>query len=148
MMNEIWWLFFNMILPLVPVPAVWFSAWVTRGGTPGRNVLFLVRDGQLFFYCTATSSAALGDIFRTFVNRDTRDRVNNLAGASFWTTDCPAWIMTLFLIVLASMFCFSFCVKHKDNPDVLEGRFTWVGVCMIFITVLMVLGFRHQTGLL
>ena len=53
------WLFYNTVIPLLPVPLVLLGSWLIGAN---RNVLSLLRDGQLCFYCTALSAVAIRDV--------------------------------------------------------------------------------------
>ena len=56
------WLIYNTVLPLMPVPLVYFGAWLI--GTPKR-VISIIRDGQLCFYCTSLAAVCVNDIVRS-----------------------------------------------------------------------------------
>ena len=47
------WLLYNSLIPLMPIPLVWFGAWLIG---VDRDLLSILSNGQLCFYCTAISA--------------------------------------------------------------------------------------------
>ena len=56
------WFIYNALLPLLPVPLVYFAAWLV--GTRKR-IMSILRDGQLCFYCTSLAASCINDIFKS-----------------------------------------------------------------------------------
>lgn len=56
------WFIYNSLLPLLPVPLVYFAAWLI--GTRKR-IMSILRDGQFCFYCTSLAASCINDIFKS-----------------------------------------------------------------------------------
>jgi hypothetical protein len=148
MVKEIWWMFFNVLIPLAPVPAVMLFEWVTIDGTPMKNALSFVKDGQLFFYCTTISSGALGDLIKASSDDRARGTITAVAGTDFWSAASLIWVMAFLAVIIASVICFGFCIKHNQSKSVREGQFALVGISLTIMTIILVCGLRQQAGLL
>ena len=58
-MHLIYWLTYNCLLALAPVPMVAIYLWIRDAPV---SLVKIVRDGQLFFYSASLSAAAVGDL--------------------------------------------------------------------------------------
>ncbi|MBK7956189.1 MAG: hypothetical protein KBE22_02495 [Candidatus Accumulibacter sp.] len=127
-MKELSWVFFNSIVPLLPVFVVWGIPHL-REDVPPKRVFSIIKDGQVFFFCAALSSGALGELPRV--------------PSSF---QIAPWIVGFLTILVLSIIAF---VVAAQNPEkVREGRFGWASVGMVLTAVGVVLSFRIQVGLL
>lgn len=128
-MRVLGWFFFNAVIPLVPVFIVWMISWLTSTGSSSKKVFSIIKDGQLFFYCTALTSVAIGDIRKAPQALDTLP-----------------WTMGLITILILSTVCFA--VAAYNPTGVNEGKFGWSSVGAVIATVLTVFSFRSEAGLL
>jgi hypothetical protein len=55
------WLLYNTVIPLSPVPLVLIGGWLLGRA---QHLFAVIRDGQLFFYCTGTIAILLRDLGR------------------------------------------------------------------------------------
>ena len=53
------WLLYNSLITLMPIPLVWFGAWLIG---VDQDLLSILSNGQICFYCTAISATAIRDI--------------------------------------------------------------------------------------
>ena len=53
------WVFYNALLPLLPVPFAWLATWLVGAS---RKLTAIIRDGQLCFYSTSLCAVALRDL--------------------------------------------------------------------------------------
>jgi len=58
-MALVYWLCYNSVLALLPVPLVACYLWVSDAPV---SLAKIVRDGQLFFYSASLSAALIGDL--------------------------------------------------------------------------------------
>ncbi|SRR5258708_6499638 len=134
-MKVIPWLFYNVVLSLlIPVAMVQGISWLLSKpkASPPRTTLTvfgIIKDGQVFFYCTALACVAVGDLSR--VPRG---------------FDITFWVMGLLVIMILSTVCFAVAANSKDVLE--EGRFGWCSVAMAIAAILTVLEFRSKAGLL
>ena len=67
------WLLYDCTFALIPIAGAWFAAnWILGKRTVPADV---IRDGQLFFYCSTLSAAALGDVVTV---------ANPIPGKDYW----------------------------------------------------------------
>ena len=123
------WLFFNALVPLSPVLIVWGLSWLFSDAGPTRKVFSIIKEGQVFFYCTAISSAAIGDVGRVPKNFET-----------------VPWIMGLLFIIILSTVAFAAGAHNKDT--VKEGKFGWSSIAMAVAAIATVVVFRDKAGLI
>jgi hypothetical protein len=125
------WLFYNTVIPLlVPVAIVKvFSWWLSRPPKQTLKIFAIIKDGQVFFYCTALTAVAFEDLKRV--------------PSGFNTTP---WVIGLLLILILSTAAFAVGVISKDSVD--ESKFGWSSVAMVAAAILVVITFREKAGLL
>jgi hypothetical protein len=129
------WLFYNVVLSLLfPVVVVKGISWLLSkpNATPPKPTLAffsIIKDGQVFFYCTALACVAIGDLSRV--------------PQGFSTT---YWVMGLLVIMLLSTGCFAVAANNKDVLE--ETKFGWCSVGTAVASILTVVEFRSRTGLL
>lgn len=124
------WLFFNALIPLSPVGIVWGLSWLcSDGAKPTKRLFSIIKDGQMFFYCTALTSAAMGEF-----------------GGLAKDFDVNPWVMTMLAIIILSISAFAVAVH--DAKAVSEKRYGWLSLVMACITIAVVLKFRIDAGLL
>src|ERR1700683_279219 len=134
-MKLIPWLFYNVVLSLlIPVAVVQGISWLLSkpNSSPPRNTLSLfgiIKDGQVFFYCTALAAVAVGDLRRVPIGFDT-----------------TLWVMGLVVIMILSTVCFAVGANNKDLVE--EAKFGWTSVAMATAAILAVMMFRTKAGLL
>jgi len=136
-MKLIPWLFYNVVLPLViPLATVKVISWflskpsgAAKTSKAAITIFSIIKDGQVFFYCTALASVAIGDLKRV--------------PAGFDTT---LWVIGLLAIIILSTVCFAAAVNNKDLVE--ETRFGWCSVTMAITAILAVADFRINAGLL
>ena len=132
-MKEITWLFFNTVIPLIPVGAVKALSWLTAGSAPGvatrKTIFSIIKDGQIFFYCTALAAVAIGDLPKVPIGFDT-----------------TPWLMGLLLVIILSTLAFA--VAAHSTGTLKEKEYGWCSVAMAVVAVLTVLNFRAKAGLL
>jgi hypothetical protein len=128
-MKELGWFFFNVAIPLLPVFIVWAASWLTSDRSANKTVFSIIKDGQLFFYCTALTSVAIGDIRKAPTALETLP-----------------WTMGLITIVILSSVAFAIAA---NNPTaVREGKLGWSSIAMVVAAILTVFSFRSEAGLL
>ena len=125
------WLFYNAVIPLIiPIAIVKVFSWLlTKAPNPPLKIFAIIKDGQVFFYCTALTAAAFEDLKK--------------APAGFNTSP---WIMGLLLILILSTAAFAVGVIAKNSVS--ERRFGWYSVFMVAGAILLVISFRNWAGLL
>jgi len=129
-MKELTWLFFNTVIPLVPIGAVKFISWVkTQEGSGAKTLFSIIRDGQIFFYSTALAAVAIGDLPRV--------------PAGF---DIMPWLMCMLLIIILSTLAFAVAADRAIKLK--EKEYGWCSLAMAVFAVLMVLNFKRKAGLL
>jgi hypothetical protein len=133
-MKTIQWLFFNAAIPLSPVGIVWFIFWLfsNSSATPPKKaqaIFSIIKDGQVFFYCTALTSGAIGDLGKVPNGFDT-----------------SPWVMVLLFIIILSTVAFAVAAYNKDALE--EKKFGWCSVATAITAILTVISFRDKAGLL
>ena len=125
------WLFYNAVIPLlVPVGSVKFFSWLlSKAPKKALEIFSIIKDGQVFFYCTALTAAAFEDLRKV--------------PAGFNTTP---WVMGLVLILILSTAAFAVGVIAKDSVQ--ESKFGWSSVAMVATAIFVVITFREKAGLL
>lgn len=121
------WLFFNAFIPLLPVAIVIIINWFQK--LEAKKIFEIIKDGQIFFYCTAITSVAMGDLGRV--------------PKSF---EILPWIMGMLVILALSWVAFAVAANDKSPVD--ADRFGWSSVATAFATIGLVLSFRYEAGLL
>ena len=120
------WLFYNALIPLGPVLFTWVISWLIN---KNKTIFEIIKDGQVFFYCTATSSVAIGDLQKVPENFD---------GSS--------WLVSfIFILILSTV---AFAVAVTNNATLQQNRFGWASVATAVATILVVVTFRGKAGLL
>lgn len=124
------WLFYNAVVPLIPIGIVWLISWfLSKSPTTTATVFSIIKDGQVFFFCTALASAAIGDLAK--------------ARAGF---DGTYWVIGLLFIVIVSAAAFAAAALAKGNSN--EDRVGWSSVLAAMATIVLVLSFRYEAGIL
>jgi hypothetical protein len=128
--KSIEWLFFNAVIPLIPVGIVWLVFWfLSHPGLPSRKIFSIIKDGQVFFYCTALTSVAIGDLGK--------------APSGF---DTAPWVMALLFIIILSTAAFAAAAYNQSALN--ETKFGWCSVRMALASIIVVINFRAMAGLL
>ena len=120
------WLFYNALIPLSPVLLALVVSWFINNN---KTVFDIIKDGQVFFYCTATCSVAIGDLQKAPKDFD---------GAS-WLTGF------VFIMILSTV---AFTVGVTNTATVQKNKFGWASVATSIATILVVATFRKKAGLL
>jgi hypothetical protein len=133
-MRVVQWLFFNAAIPLIPILIVWFVSWLLSQpkAVPPTNTakLFsIIKDGQVFFFCTALTSVAIGDLGKVPSGFDT-----------------TPWVMVLLLIIILSTVAFAVAANNRNALN--QDNFGWCSVGTAATTIVVVLDFRQKAGLL
>jgi hypothetical protein len=120
------WVFFNVVIPMIPVAIVWFLSWFIK---TSQTIFSIIKDGQIFFYCTALTAVAIGDLQKCPKEFNTRP-----------------WMMGLVTIIILSSGAFAAGAISKNS--LVEKRFGWASVAMAIASILTVISFRGKAGLL
>lgn len=88
------WVFFNVVMPLLAVPIVWFLSWVGNGET--RSMEESLGGGDLLFYCLVVTSAVLGDVYMD------------------GNPDNKLYMIGLILLLVISTVVYGSCVNNSD----------------------------------
>lgn len=125
------WLFYNAVIPLIiPIAIVKLFSWlVTKAPNHPLKIFAIIKDGQVFFYCTALTASAF-------------ENLRKLPPAF----DTSPWLMGFVLILILSSAAFALGVIAKDNVQ--ESKFGWSSACMVAAAIFLVITFRNKAGLL
>src|SRR5437867_12394521 len=125
------WLFYNAVIPLlIPLATAKFFSWLlTKAPHKPLKIFAIIKDGQVFFYCTALTAAAFENLKKVPPGFDT-----------------STWIMGFVLILILSTAAFAVGVIAKESVE--ESRFGWSSVFMAIAAILVVITFREKAGLL
>jgi hypothetical protein len=128
------WLVYNAVIPLFPIALVWFISWFLSQpkSTPpslGASVFSIIKDGQVFFFCTALASAAVGDL-----------------GKAQKGFESANWIAGLVCVIIIATAAFAGAALNKDAVD--QRKVGWSSILAATTTTLLVLISRHKAGLL
>lgn len=112
------WLFFNIVLPLTPIPLVYVSHWVV-----GRPALLpILRDGQLCFYSTSVSSIAIYDLLKVKVN-----------------VEIGQLLIGIMFLMILSTFAFGVTVIcNQLNHQASQGKLALISVLSALATSILV----------
>jgi hypothetical protein len=124
------WLIYNSVLPLLPVPLVYFGAWLI--GTR-RRILSIIRDGQLCFYCTSLSAASINDVFKS---GDTH--ANSTAGLA---------IAAMIFCMILSTFTYGVAATHSGTGVNHEVKLGIASITTAVVTTLLVSVSRLGLGI-
>ncbi len=130
--NMIEWLFFNTLIPLSPVLIVKGISWLVSDTGRSKTIFSIISDGQVFFYCTATCSVAIGDF---------KNVPKDLVGF-----DPSPWLMGFIFILLLSTVAFTVAALNRSETK--EGKFGWSSIAMAIAATVTAVFFRSETGLL
>jgi threonine/homoserine efflux transporter RhtA len=120
------WLMMNTIFPLSPV----LLAWICGHLIPKkRTTIFeIIKDGQLFFYCTGTIAVALNEI-STKALKATPDTLN---------------LLHILLPVFACLFgCLAL---NKEDSD--AKKTGWISLASVIIVTSVSIYIRRESGAL
>ena len=120
------WLLYSAVIPLAPLALVWIGGYLL----PKKKQPFfdVIRDGQLFFYCTATIAVLVRDLAKAQVSS---------AGLAFG-------FLGLLLLVFSGLF--GVVVMNKDDVD--KSNVGWLSIFSVIVVILLVSGIRVSEGLL
>lgn len=121
------WLFYNTVIPLLPVPLVLLGSWLVGAN---RNILSLLRDGQLCFYCTALSAVAIRDVMLN-------------SGQEGISIEIP--LVGLLFCIIFSTFTYGIAVTHDQAKD---WKLALTSIFTTIVTIIIVAGTRQTMGLL
>jgi hypothetical protein len=133
------WFIYNTVLPLLPVPLVYFGAWLI--GTRKR-VMGIIRDGQLCFYCTSLAAVCVNDIFKSGKQHESATIGLSVAG--------------LILCLILSTFIYGIAATAPatapspgssgvSTAD--EIKLGFASIATALVTTLMVMQLRYSLGL-
>lgn len=122
------WLFYNSFLPLSPVLVVWLLSWLST--SPDKSMFSIIKDGQVFFYCAALISVALGEF----------DKVPS----TFQYLDL--WLMGFLFLLIFS--CIAFTAAAHDSSGINHKRYGWISMVTAVSATTSVLSFRIQATLI
>lgn len=131
MSDIITWFFYNVLVPLAPVPLVYFGAWLL--GAPKR-LATIVRDGQVCFYCTTLSAACINDIVNFM---DAAQKV----GSKPHSTIGIAIAGAIFCIIL-STFTYAVATIAADRASLDETKFAGTSLATTVATIVIVASIR------
>ena len=128
------WIVYNVILPLLPVPLVYFGFWLL---SIKRKVVEIIKDGQLCFFCTTLVAVAIRDLTNAY------------------TTASIAWpLIGLIFILILSTFVYAVAVvgtaagtiaeKDLSSPKRLAGASS----LMVFTASVLVILIRWSWRLI
>ena len=125
------WLFYNAVIPLlIPIAIVKLFSWLlTKAPKQPLKIFGIIKDGQVFFYCTALTAAAFADLKKV--------------PAAF---DTSPWLMGFLLLLILSTAAFAVGVIAKETVQ--ESRFGWSSVAMALMAIFLVISYRQTAGLL
>ncbi|MGK7899127.1 MAG: hypothetical protein AB4372_37295 [Xenococcus sp. (in: cyanobacteria)] len=128
------WLLYNTAIPLMPIPLVWLGAWLIR---INQKLLSILSNGQLYFYCTTISAAAIRDIVKTSENSPLTSIL--VGGIIFFM------IFSTFAYGVAA-------IINQTNGDELNAdnsnRLAWTSIFTAIATTILVASSRFFLGLL
>ena len=125
------WILYNTVIPLMPIPLVWFEAWIIKAK---QRFLDILSDGQLCFYCTAISASAIRDIV-------TKSSENNLK---------DIFVSGIIFCMILSTFAYAIATINqidRDKPND-SGRLAWTSISAAVTTTILVAWSRNSLGLL
>ncbi|ELS05541.1 hypothetical protein Xen7305DRAFT_00052870 [Xenococcus sp. PCC 7305] len=127
------WLFYNSLIPLMPIPLVWLGAWIIG---MDRDWLSILSNGQLCFYCTTMSAAAIRDI--TTKAPESSQFIGILIGG------------IIFCMILATFaYGVAATVRQIDDNELSTGhRLAWTSIFAAISTTILVASSRKVLGLL
>ncbi|MDJ0902574.1 MAG: hypothetical protein QNJ55_27600 [Xenococcus sp. MO_188.B8] len=127
------WLLYNSLIPLMPIPLVWFGAWLIG---VDRDLLSILSNGQICFYCTAISATAIRDIV-TKAPESSQFMGVFVGGIIF------CMILSTFAYGVAAT------VNHIDDNDSDKGHsLAWTSIFAAISTTILVASSRKILGLL
>ena len=127
------WLLYNSLIPLMPIPLVWLGAWLIG---VDRDLLSILSNGQLCFYCTAISATAIRDIVTKAP--ESSQFIGIFIGA------------IIFCMILATFaYGVAATVKQIDDNDLNKGhRLAWTSIFAAISNTILVASSRKILGLL
>ena len=115
------WLVYNSFIPLLPVPLVWLGAWLLK---LNRDLLSILSGGQLCFYCTAISAAAIRDIVLS------SSSTNQFAGIS-------VGIMIVLMIFSTFLYGVALILVEIDKDNLTSSyRLAWLSISAAITTTI------------
>jgi len=120
------WLLYNTLIPLSPILLVIIGGWIITGPSP--SFFSIIRDGQLCFYCTATTAVLMRDIACK------KSPVDGLV------------LGGLFILILFSTFIYGVAVSNKD--DVNEKKVGYMSILTAITTICIIIYIRSIENLL
>ena len=120
------WLLYSAVIPLAPLALVLVGGYLL----PNKKQPFfdIIRDGQVFFFCTATIAFLVRDLAKTQVSG---------AGLTFG-------FLGLLLLVFSVLF--GFVVMNKDDVD--KSKVGWMSIFSVIGVIALVSGIRVSEKLL
>jgi hypothetical protein len=113
------WLLCDCLLGLLPALLVWFGSWLVGPPVP---LVTIIRDGQLYFYCSSLCAVALRDLIKSPVR----------------STDLTLWVPGLLLAVIFFSYIFALAVQHSRSqergglgPRPFDMRVGWTSVIFV-----------------
>lgn len=129
------WLLYNTVIPLMPIPLVWLGAWLIG---IDQKLLSILSNGQLCFYCTAISAAAIRDI------------VSKAPEDSQFTGIFVGGI--IFCMILSTFAYGVAAIINQTNNEELNiansNRLAWTSIFAAISTTILVASSRMFLGLL
>lgn len=129
-MALIYWLCYNFVLALLPVPLVAGYLWLKDSPVSLAKV---VRNGQLFFYCATVAAATIGDLTSP-ANHP------HLTGAKLGFC-----IFGLLLCIVVSCWCFG--IATDDAGGVSDRRLASTSYIFALVTIVLVSSIRWNLHL-
>lgn len=123
------WLFYNSVIPLLPVPLVVLGIWLK--GLDLR-ILPILRDGQLCFYCTALSAVALRDIL----------------GANTQGISIELSIGGIIFCIILSVYAYGIAVTSENPDDKSSKRLAITSIMTAVTTTVIIANIRSTLNLL
>lgn len=130
------WLLYNCIIPLLSVVLVWLVASLSENDGKNRGLFSIVSDGQLYFYCTVISAAAIGD----FVTSCSK---TNLSTSIYFGVIILSMIFSTFLYGVTIAWGETEQKNLSNNK-----KLAWISILIAILTTILVAGFRFSLELL
>ena len=129
------WLFVNTVLPLLPVPFFYLTAWIKRGAS-AIKWLPPIRDGQICFYSTTIAILSIKDIFGT-----------NPTGTLWFFGLVGCWLISTY-VYSVSVYTAIYPNGTLDDREAVGTRIAVASLACGLLTTLVVVSLRVSYGVL
>jgi hypothetical protein len=126
------WLFFSVIMPLLPIPLVLLGLWMCG---MSRKISSIIRDGQLCYYCTSLSASTISDLYN--YNKG----IPPSAASTAFQLQILFFGMMFCMILSIFSYAIAIIFSQTDNTVVsnesYEGRFALMSLGYVIATTLL-----------